>query len=237
MNDLKEKLGSKIERSKDNVSNVPEIAITIDEALIRKNKLNDFVAKMMVSGVDYGLIPNCPKPSLFKPGAEKLCDAFGFSKHVEVTNRVEDAAGMYFSFEVKVILISKETGLIEAEGLGSCNSKEKSYAKRSPFEIANTLLKMAKKRALIDAVLSATRSSDLFTQDIEDLELPKVVETDLPASKAQLSEIYNLVANLKLPYDEVKNLLYSKYKITASKYLTNAQAKDFKAYLSQSKAV
>ena len=29
---------------------------------------------------------------------------------------------------------------------------------------------MAKKRALIDAVLSATRSSGLFTQDIEDEE-------------------------------------------------------------------
>ncbi len=36
-------------------------------------------------------------------------------------------------------------------------------------DIDNTLLKMAKKRALVDAVLSATRSSALFTQDAEDL--------------------------------------------------------------------
>jgi len=36
-------------------------------------------------------------------------------------------------------------------------------------ELSNTLLKMAKKRALVDATLSATRSSDLFTQDIEDM--------------------------------------------------------------------
>lgn len=35
-------------------------------------------------------------------------------------------------------------------------------------DIDNTLLKMAKKRALVDAVLSATRSSALFTQDMED---------------------------------------------------------------------
>lgn len=33
----------------------------------------------------------------------------------------------------------------------------------------NTVLKMAKKRGLIDAVLSATRSSGIFTQDVEDL--------------------------------------------------------------------
>ena len=36
-----------------------------------------------------------------------------------------------------------------------------------PFDLANTLLKMAKKRSLIDATLQATRSSDLFTQDVE----------------------------------------------------------------------
>jgi len=36
--------------------------------------------------------------------------------------------------------------------------------------LVNTLLKMAKKRALVDAVLSVTRSSGLFTQDVEDLD-------------------------------------------------------------------
>jgi hypothetical protein len=38
-----------------------------------------------------------------------------------------------------------------------------------PWSLWNTVLKMAKKRALIDATLSATRSSGLFTQDVEDL--------------------------------------------------------------------
>ena len=37
------------------------------------------------------------------------------------------------------------------------------------FTIVNTLLKMAKKRALIDAALSAGRLSNAFTQDIEDI--------------------------------------------------------------------
>jgi hypothetical protein len=36
-------------------------------------------------------------------------------------------------------------------------------------DLDNTILKMAKKRALIDATLSATRSSELFTQDLEDM--------------------------------------------------------------------
>src|SRR5690606_28333663 len=38
-----------------------------------------------------------------------------------------------------------------------------------PWSLCNTVLKMAKKRALIDATLSATRSSGIFTQDVEDL--------------------------------------------------------------------
>jgi len=37
------------------------------------------------------------------------------------------------------------------------------------FSQVNTLLKMAKKRALVDAALSAGRLSEIFTQDIEDL--------------------------------------------------------------------
>ena len=38
-----------------------------------------------------------------------------------------------------------------------------------PADIANTILKMAKKRGLVDVVLTATAASDIFTQDIEDL--------------------------------------------------------------------
>ena len=39
----------------------------------------------------------------------------------------------------------------------------------NPADVANTILKMAKKRALVDAVLTITAASDAFDQDIEDL--------------------------------------------------------------------
>ena len=38
-----------------------------------------------------------------------------------------------------------------------------------PADQFNTILKMAKKRSLIDAVLTGTGASDIFTQDIEDM--------------------------------------------------------------------
>jgi hypothetical protein len=38
-----------------------------------------------------------------------------------------------------------------------------------PADVANTVLKMAKKRAQIDLTLTATAASDIFTQDVEDI--------------------------------------------------------------------
>lgn len=39
----------------------------------------------------------------------------------------------------------------------------------NPADYLNTVLKMAKKRAHVDAILTATAASDIFTQDIDDL--------------------------------------------------------------------
>jgi hypothetical protein len=43
----------------------------------------------------------------------------------------------------------------------------------NPADYYNTVLKMGKKRAFVDAVLTATGASDIFTQDIEDM--PEVI--------------------------------------------------------------
>lgn len=48
-----------------------------------------------------------------------------------------------------------------------------------PWTLWNTVLKMAKKRALVDATLSATRSSGIFTQDVEDLRGWIETDTDM----------------------------------------------------------
>jgi hypothetical protein len=39
----------------------------------------------------------------------------------------------------------------------------------NPADVRNTILKMAKKRGLVDGILTVTAASDIFTQDIEDL--------------------------------------------------------------------
>lgn len=157
---------------------VPQFAVSLDVIRQRIGQLQEFVKGYMVQGEDYGVIPGTPKPTLLKPGAEKLCDVYALSPQYDVTHRVEEWDKPLFSYEVRCTLVSRQSGIVIAQGVGSCNSYEKKYRYRrdgsenpDPFTLVNTLLKMAKKRALVDAVLSATRSSGIFTQDIEDLDL------------------------------------------------------------------
>ncbi len=51
-------------------------------------------------------------------------------------------------------------------------------------DLHNTILKMACKRAMVDATLHATRSSGIFTQDVEDLD-PALLQRDKPVGKAE----------------------------------------------------
>ena len=148
----------------------PDFATSPDEVTRRTAMLRDYVKQHMNEGEDYGVIPGGSKPTLFKPGAEKLNAVFGLSPLVEVSNRVEDWDNGFVAYEMKVTLLNKRTGGIEAEGIGSCNSRERRYKNQDAAGIANTVLKMAKKRALVDATLSATRASGMFTQDLEDIE-------------------------------------------------------------------
>lgn len=61
---------------------------------------------------------------------------------------------------------------------------KRAQIRTEPADLANTILKMAKKRALIDAVLTATAASDCFTQDIEDLP-PEYLDGEPPAPRQE----------------------------------------------------
>src|SRR5690606_22905756 len=60
--------------------------------------------------------------------------------------------------------------------------EQKKQVRTNPADVANTILKMAKKRAQVDAVITATAASDIFTQDIEDL--PEEVVAEIVGQRA-----------------------------------------------------
>lgn len=132
---------------------------------------------------DFGVIPGTNKPTLLKPGAEKIIMLMGLESNYEIVEKVEDYNKGFFAYTVKSSLI--KNGQLITEGFGSANTKENRYQLKEwddelkkkvwkgqyqdPFTLANTVLKMAKKRAQVDATLTVGSLSNVFTQDIEDL--------------------------------------------------------------------
>lgn len=126
------------------------------------------IAKDLKSGVDYACIPGCGrKPALLKAGAEHLAAIFGFRSTSEIVHRIESLKDGFILYEVETSIIDK-TGNVVAVGLGSCNSRERRYQRDFAGSL-NTVLKMAKKRSYVDAVLTATGASGTFTQDIDEI--------------------------------------------------------------------
>lgn len=117
---------------------------------------------------DYGIIPGTNKPTLLKPGAEKIQMLFGVTSEYEVTERIQDYEKGFFAFTVRCTIF--KNGMKITEGVGHCNTREKKYVNQDPYTLANTCLKMAKKRAQIDATLTIASLSEVFTQDMEDLQ-------------------------------------------------------------------
>jgi hypothetical protein len=138
------------------------------------------------------------RPSLFKAGAERVLFAYDIRPEFTLISEDVDHArvvpwrkkkkvwrnqfkgdrefrwdveegeslGVY-RYVVRCQLTRRADGLVVGEGLGMASSLESKYVDR-PRETENTVLKMAKKRSLVDATLTAFALSDRFTQDVED---------------------------------------------------------------------
>ena len=136
------------------------------------NKIIQFQTMMksqLTDGHDYGIIPGTTKPTLLKPGAEKILMLLGLTSEFDILDSTRDFEKGFFQYQVKCRLY--KNGVLITEGLGACNSKEKKYTYTDACNVDNTILKMAKKRALVDATLLVASLSQIFTQDIEDMDL------------------------------------------------------------------
>lgn len=136
-----------------------------------KNDIEELIAAHLRPGIDYNTIPGCGnKPVLLKAGAEHLASLFGFNSTSSIIHRIEDYKNLFVLYEVETTIFDSD-GNIKATGIGSCNSKERKYQRTDFAGNLNTIIKMAKKRSYVDAILTATHSSGTFTQDMEDIAL------------------------------------------------------------------
>lgn len=197
----------------------------VSETLTKVKSLQATLKSILVDGHDYGKIPGCgDKPTLLKPGAEKILMALGITSSYELIEHTENFEGKgFFAYTVKCILL--KNGKKITEGLGHANSKEKKWAyefvnerdlepgidknllKKKTFNSsngtytkyevdadvnskANTILKMAKKRSQIDAVLTVASLSEIFTQDFDDLP-----QEEVPTSKLTVEKVKEDIKN------------------------------------------
>lgn len=152
----------------------------VQGTLTKIAQFQQLVQNQLKQNHDYGIIPGTPKPTLLKPGAEKILMLMGLRSGFEIVDSARDFEKGFFQYQVKCYLYRGD--ILITEGLGAANTKERKYLKQDPFTIDNTVLKIAKKRALIDATLLVASLSEVFTQDIEDMDL---VGNQLPQTEQQ----------------------------------------------------
>jgi len=143
----------------------------IDIAQVKStmDKIKQFqhvVMSTLEEGQDYGRVQNIPKPILFKSGAEKLMMLMGLRTEFDIVDSTRDFDKGFFQYQVKCRVLRGDT--VITEGFGSCNTMERRYRNQDAYTLDNTVLKMAKKRALVDAALHVGSLSSIVTQDLED---------------------------------------------------------------------
>ena len=252
------------------------------------NEFQRLAHQYLIEGADWGVIPGTSKPTLLKPGAEKIAKLLGLADQYEIIDRQEDWTKPFFRYLIKCLLVSVNTGTVISEGMGECNSMESKYRWRESkrkcpqcsaetiikgkaeygggwlcfakqggcgakfqdgdesiegqtigrvenediYSQVNTILKMAKKRALVDAALSAGRLSQVFTQDIEDMGSPpedgKIIEPakESVATAAQRRKIHATAGQMGYKDDELKDMMIALYETDSTGDLTKAQASE-----------
>jgi len=217
------------------IINVEDYAMS--PAIIQKqvNIIQETMKQVMKTGEHYGTIPGCgDKPTLLKPGAEKICTTFRLCPTYEIHRN--DLDNGHREYEIVCTLTHIPSSQIIAQGVGLCSSMESKYRWRKAelicpqckknaiikgkkefgggwlcwakkdgcgvkfldgdmkiegqeqgkienediADIFNTVLKIGKKRAHVDAVLTATAASDIFTQDIEDVPVRSTDKITIP---------------------------------------------------------
>lgn len=136
-------------------------------------RLQEYVKDNLKPKVDYYSIKKKAKPSLGKSGAEKIDFIFNLVPRYVILSKTSTSAEI--AYELRCDLYNKNSDKFMGSGVGYCSSKEdkmqKSMTKqgiKNVESIGNNVFKICKKRSYVDATLSSTMASFIFTQDLED---------------------------------------------------------------------
>lgn len=104
---------------------LPELSV--EQVLAQVQKIQRIMQAAMVDGEHYGVIPGTKKPTLLKPGAEKLCLTFRLDPQYDSAEHYD---GKHLTVVSRCTLWHIVSGLRYGSGMGSCSTKESKYAYR-----------------------------------------------------------------------------------------------------------
>ena len=138
----------------------------VNDLLSKRSYFISQVMPKLKESQDFYIIKG--KKSLAKGGAEKLASIYNLTAIFE---RDDNALEMLSEVKnlVAFVCVLTKNNVVAGQGRGADTLARNSND-------ANKTLKMAQKRAYIDAVIRTTGLSDIFTQDIEDMNLEEITE-------------------------------------------------------------
>jgi hypothetical protein len=177
------------------------------------NLIQQVIKSVFKPDTHYGIIPGCKQKSLYKAGAEKILTTFRIAVDPEIED-LSTPDEIRYRLRVKGItpdgrLVGVGVGecssneekfawraaVSDAEFQATDELRRRvkyfkdgrtvNQIRTNPADVANTVLKIGKKRGMIDLCLTATGASDVFTQDIEDM--PTEIVESLEAAKPPIS--------------------------------------------------
>jgi hypothetical protein len=141
----------------------------------RRKTFREWLQGQLVPGVHYGVPPGCEpptkrpdpkqwqyKPSLYKAGADFICDLMAARDEYEPDMLSWELSGKLAGLYPFICRLHSRNGDLLGEGRGAAIRGKKSRDD-------NAAIKCGKKCAKVDAVINSWGLSDLFTQDAEDL--------------------------------------------------------------------
>jgi hypothetical protein len=153
----------------------------------KREIIKEFVQSQLVEKVDYGTIEATSKsgksfkskPCLFKPGMEKILSLFSIVSTLEKDTDTWEMLGSKPSTVCyRCHLLRGGNVIAEGRGIATVGEKDRD---------ANSTVKIAEKRARMDACLSLG-FSEYFTQDLEDMQKSNQ-QTEQPSNPTYISTI------------------------------------------------
>lgn len=103
--------------------------LSVDQVMAQVHKIQAVMQQAMKENEHYGVIPGTNKPTLLKPGAEKLCLTFRLAPKPEVHETWHDDG--HYTVRAVMTLTHIPTGNFVAAGEGLCSTREAKYAYRN----------------------------------------------------------------------------------------------------------